>query len=117
MSLFGICDKCPDNATVLSRARYLCDIHADETPNAVTVLELAEHRLGHRAEHGGHFEQAGLPIMGGCQVCEATIAAYNACPSTTGFLRCGDCIGPFGWETVEQANQDLFEQGGGDLDD
>jgi hypothetical protein len=51
-----------------------------------------------------------LPILGGCEICEATVAAYNACPSKTGFLRCKNgCIEDEGWETVEEANRAIFE--------
>ena len=36
---------------------------------------------------------AGVDILGGCQGCQATIAVYNAYPSTSGYWRCADCIG------------------------
>ena len=42
----------------------------------------------------------GVDILGGCQGCHATIAAYNAYPSTTGYWRCADCIGDDGFATV-----------------
>jgi hypothetical protein len=43
---------------------------------------------------------AGVDILGGCQGCHATIAAYNAYPSTSGYWRCADCIGNDGYATV-----------------
>jgi hypothetical protein len=47
--------------------------------------------------------------MGGCDCCGACIGAYNACPSKSGYLRCAnECIGDSGWESVEEANRDLF---------
>jgi hypothetical protein len=80
----------------------------------ITVSDLCIHRLGLPDDvesiNGAQFEQAGLPILGGCEVCEATIAAYNACPSRTGYLRCLDCIGDLGWDDVAQANRDIFEE-------
>ena len=36
---------------------------------------------------------SGVDIIGGCQACAATIAIYNAYPSTSGYWRCADCIG------------------------
>ncbi len=72
----------------------------------VTILDAAMAR-GVKADDdgkisGGAIEDVGLPFMGGCQVCEATIAAYNACPSTSGYLRCQDCIREDGFETTEE---------------
>ena len=43
---------------------------------------------------------SGVDILGGCQTCHATIAAYNAYPSTSGYWRCADCIGDAGFATV-----------------
>jgi hypothetical protein len=43
---------------------------------------------------------SGVDIIGGCQNCQATIAVYNAYPSTSGYWRCADCIGGDGFATV-----------------
>src|ERR1700733_6361088 len=43
---------------------------------------------------------SGVVILGGCQGCHATIAAYNAYPSTSGYWRCADCIGGDGFATI-----------------
>ena len=43
---------------------------------------------------------SGVDIIGGCQACAATIAIYNAYPSTSGYWRCADCIGDTGFATV-----------------
>ncbi len=43
---------------------------------------------------------SGVDILGGCQGCHATIACYNAYPSTSGYWRCADCIGDDGYATV-----------------
>jgi hypothetical protein len=43
---------------------------------------------------------SGVDILGGCQHCQATIAVYNAYPSTSGYWRCADCIGDTGYATV-----------------
>jgi hypothetical protein len=43
---------------------------------------------------------SGVDIIGGCQSCAATIAAYNAYPSASGSWRCAECIGDTGFATV-----------------
>jgi hypothetical protein len=43
---------------------------------------------------------SGVDIIGGCQICAATIAIYNAYPSTSGYWRCADCIGDTGFATI-----------------
>ena len=58
-----------------------------------------------RRRRQGPLHRRGLPglgvdILGGCQGCHATIAAYNAYPSTSGYWRCADCIGNDGYATV-----------------
>jgi hypothetical protein len=45
---------------------------------------------------------AGVNIIGGCQGCEATLAAYNAYPSTLGYWRCAACIGDTGFATAAE---------------
>ena len=92
----------------------------DATGEPVTILALAKYRLGLGREvsslSGADFTRASLPIMGGCQRCEATIAAYNACPSKTGYLMCADsCIGDLGYATVQEANEALFGESEAEL--
>lgn len=75
----------------------------------ITILDLAKHRLGRDAVSGGDFEEAGLPILGGCCVCHATVGAFNACPSKSGYLKCKNgCIDNDGFLTVEEANKEIF---------
>lgn len=78
----------------------------------ITVRELAIHRGAIEVDgsiNGAEFERVGLPMMGGCESCEASIAAYNAYPSKGGYLRCRDCISTTeGYETVEEANKAIF---------
>lgn len=73
----------------------------------ITILDLAIH-LGAKPEEGGGYsgaelERVGFAIIGGCARCEATIAAYNAHPTTTGFWCCSACVGDSGFATVEDA--------------
>lgn len=76
---------------------------------SITILELASHRLGRDASNGADFAEAELPIMGGCECCGASIAAYNACPSKSGYLRCANgCIGDAGWDDVIEAEAAIF---------
>jgi hypothetical protein len=77
----------------------------------ITIAELADHRLGREATTGEDYEQAKLPLMGGCCMCGATVAAYNSCPSKSGYLKCRtDCIGDDGYLTVEEACEALFPE-------
>jgi hypothetical protein len=50
----------------------------------------------------GDIEAVGLPFFGGCQVCQASIACYNAYPSKTNFLLCRSCIGDLGFATTDE---------------
>jgi hypothetical protein len=51
---------------------------------------------------------SGVDILGGCQGCHATIAAYNAYPSTSGYWRCAGCIGDTGFATVADFKNHTF---------
>lgn len=82
---------------------------------AITILELAMFRGAKETEDGnismGEVEKTGLPFMGGCGLCGACIAAYNASPSQSGYLMCSEgCIGDCGFDTVEAANIHLFPE-------
>lgn len=57
---------------------------------------------------GAHFEEAKLPMFGGCEGCQESLGGYNAYPSVSGYLRCKSCIGEDGYSTVESANEALF---------
>lgn len=62
----------------------------------ITILDIAKFR-GIKKNNDGHitmaeFDRVGLPMMGGCEGCNASIACYNSYPSKSGYLRCGDCI-------------------------
>ena len=77
----------------------------------ITIYDLAEHLLGREPRNGADYEEAGLPIMGGCSVCGACIAAYNACPSRSGYLKCASgCITGDGYDTPLAAKLDLIRQ-------
>lgn len=84
----------------------------------VTILELARHRLSAIGRTSGgeparltgvDFEAVELAILGGCELCGASIAAYNACPSRSGCWRCASgCIADEGYASVEEADRELF---------
>ncbi|WP_297775404.1 hypothetical protein [Mycobacterium sp.] len=79
---------------------------AKEAIEPVTIMAVATDMLGREATSGADYQEAGLPMMGGCENCGATIAAYNAYPSTSGFLRCEGCIGDDGYPTVRAFYKD-----------
>lgn len=78
----------------------------------ITIIQLARFRGAKESAdgsiNGAEFYRVGLPILGGCLICEATIAAYNAYPSKSGYLKCRNCIGDDGYATVEEANREIF---------
>ena len=76
------------------------------TTQSPTILDIAIARGAKEDDNGGingaEFERVGLPLMGGCQVCNATIAAYNSYPGTNGFLVGSCCVeGIEVFETVD----------------
>lgn len=78
----------------------------DDGQKYVSVLDVARARGVKEDERGcinaAEFDRVGMPFMGGCQGCHASIAAYNAFPSKTGFLQCRDCIEGIGFASVEE---------------
>jgi hypothetical protein len=75
---------------------------------AITIKDLAEYRAGKELESMADYNAVGLPMLGGCEVCEASIACYNAYPTESGYIRCADCVGDTGYETVVEANLAIF---------
>ena len=77
----------------------------------ITILDVAKAR-GVQADaqgciNGAEFDRVGLPIMGGCQVCGATIAAYNSHPGRNGYLIGSCCAAPEDtYSTVQEFEAD-----------
>jgi predicted RNA-binding Zn-ribbon protein involved in translation (DUF1610 family) len=68
----------------------------------ITILDYVKSRVGEKLLYFAQdFYSNGVEMLGGCEQCHATIAAYNAYPSRSGFWRCADCIGDSGFATVE----------------
>jgi hypothetical protein len=57
--------------------------------------------------------RVGLPFTATCEQCQSNLGTTDAYPSKSGMIRCIECIGSLGYETVEEANRDIF----GDVDD
>ena len=67
----------------------------------ITILDYVKSVVGDKDLYTAEDCLAsGVDILGGCQGCHATIAVYNAYPSTSGYWRCADCIGEDGYATV-----------------
>jgi hypothetical protein len=67
----------------------------------ITILDYVKSVVGEKDLYTAEDCLAsGVDILGGCQGCQATIACYNAYPSTCGYWRCADCIGEDGFTTV-----------------
>jgi hypothetical protein len=45
---------------------------------------------------------AGVGILGRCEICYTLIFSLNAYPARSGCCRCADCIGDDGFVTVEE---------------
>jgi predicted RNA-binding Zn-ribbon protein involved in translation (DUF1610 family) len=68
---------------------------------SITILDYVKSVIGDKDLYTAEdCLTAGVNIIGGCQGCEATLAVYNAYPSTTGYWRCAICIGDLGFATV-----------------
>lgn len=87
--------------------------------NTVTIWDVAKSRGVKEDENGSisgdEFIKVGLPMWGGCCICQASIAAYNAHPGKGGYLICSDCVTPeSGFLTTEEFEkwcEDEDEQG------
>ena len=67
----------------------------------ITILEYVKSVVGDKDIYTAEdCLTSGVDIIGGCQTCGATIACYNAYPSTTGYWRCAGCIGEDGFATI-----------------
>ena len=67
----------------------------------ITILDYVKSVVGDKDFYTAEDCLAsGVDILGGCQNCHATIAAYNAYPSTSGYWRCANCIGDTGFAAV-----------------
>ena len=62
--------------------------------------------------NGAEFARLGLPMLGGCYVCEASIAAFNASPTKTGYLACTKTCTEedTGFRTVQEFNEFIKQQ-------
>jgi ribosomal protein L37AE/L43A len=73
----------------------------------ITILDYVKSKAGEKDSYSGEdFLRHGVEMLGGCEVCQATIAAYNAYPSKSGYWRCANCIGDTGFDTAEEFIKD-----------
>ncbi len=78
---------------------------------SVTIFQLAQHILKREPRTDQDFEEAKLPMIGGCLECGATIAAFNAHPTKTGYLMGSCCVTKdVGYDTVQEAQNALFDE-------
>jgi hypothetical protein len=69
----------------------------------ITILDYVKSVVGQKDSYSAEdFHSNGVDMLGGCERCHATIAAYNACPSKSGYWRCTDCVGDDGFTSVEE---------------
>jgi ribosomal protein L37AE/L43A len=78
----------------------------------ITILDYVKSKAGEKDSYSGEdFLSHGVEMLGGCEICQATIAAYNAYPSKSGFWRCADCIGDSGFITIDEFARDQMDLG------
>ena len=78
----------------------------------ITILDYVKSVAGEKPIYTVEdFSGAGVEMLGGCQICGATLAPYNAHPSASGYWRCADCIGDSGFTTVEDFTACYSETG------
>ena len=78
----------------------------------ITILDYVKSIVGEKPDYtADDFYRNGVDLLGGCEGCHATIAAYNAYPSKSGYWRCADCIGNDGYATVTDFKEDDFSTG------
>ena len=81
----------------------------------ITILDVAINRGIKEDERGNYpateFDRVGLPFMGGCLYCHASIACYNSYPSKTGYILCKHCIDEeSGFNTVEEFEEFIKDE-------
>ena len=77
---------------------------------SITILDYVKSVVGEKDTYtDDDFFRNGVGTLGHCQRCAATLAAYNAYPSTSGFWRCADCIGDTGFATVADFKARTFD--------
>jgi hypothetical protein len=116
MTMFK-CEECGLTGIVPitgSCPEHLCE-DTEEKNTFITVFDLAKFRGVKENLDGtvsmGAFMDVGLPMLGGCQSCGASCAAYNMCPTNTGNCSCLDCVhAGNGFETVGEANRFCFPE-------
>lgn len=78
----------------------------EQTNNMMTILEIAIAKGAKRNEDGslgmGEFDALDLPFFAGCEHCEASLGPAQSFPSTSGYIRCKQCITTTGFTTVEE---------------
>lgn len=77
---------------------------------AIYILEKEGYEYNPESLTGTDFYNARLSIFGGCIICGASLGAYNASPSKSGYWKCTDgCIDEDGWYDVEECYNDIMK--------
>jgi hypothetical protein len=70
---------------------------------AITLFDVVVRKVGKKERYtGADFEEAGVPMFGGCRGCAASLGGWNAYPTRSGYLACKDCVGDAGFGTVAE---------------
>lgn len=83
----------------------------------ITLFEYVAHIVGQKDSYTlADHNEAGVPMIGGCVDCHATVGSYNACPTKRGFLACAEHTDPSdGFATVLELHSWMVESDLADL--
>jgi hypothetical protein len=78
----------------------------------ITIVDYVKSIVGDKpAYHAEDFTSNGVAMLGGCELCYAVLAGYNAYPSRSGYWRCADHIGGTGYATIAEFKASVFGTG------
>jgi predicted RNA-binding Zn-ribbon protein involved in translation (DUF1610 family) len=74
----------------------------------ITILDYVKSQIGDKDTYTGtEIASCGFEMTGGCEICLATIAVYNAYPSHSGYWRCADCLADTGYSNIPEFKASL----------
>lgn len=85
-------------------------VESETSEKLMTIQDYVVWKVGPKDEYSGlDYETAEMPVFGGCEVCAASLAGYNAYPAVTGYLRCAHDIGDLGFGSPAEFDEWLGE--------
>jgi hypothetical protein len=74
----------------------------------ITIFDYVRAVTGDKPVYTGEDHwNAGVAVLGRCEICYRLIFSPTAYPARSGFCRCADCIGDGGYATVGEFGAEL----------